>query len=135
MFLVFNSYYILQESMKTFHLLLKETSRRLQALSKRLGSCVEKSRPYYDAVGVAANARSECQRAAVQFQRASGKFNITFYWVKYERIAGLLHAHWVQSLYHNVLRGLVTTKVLPYILQGRIIFIYSTPNKKLFAKS
>ncbi|XP_052757476.1 SH3 domain-binding protein 5 homolog isoform X1 [Galleria mellonella] len=61
----------LDESMKTFHLLLNETSRRLQALTKRMGTCVDKSRPYYDAVGVAATARSECQKAAVQFQRAS----------------------------------------------------------------
>ncbi|CAK1545082.1 unnamed protein product [Leptosia nina] len=61
----------LDESMKTFHLLLNETSRRLQALTKRLGTCVDKSRPYYDAVAAAATARSDCQRAAVQFQRAS----------------------------------------------------------------
>ncbi|KAL0894259.1 hypothetical protein ABMA27_014263 [Loxostege sticticalis] len=80
------------QSMKTFHLLLNETSRRLQALVKRLGTCVDKSRPYYDAVNalvkrlgtcvvmsrayydavnVASAARAECQRAAVQFQRAS----------------------------------------------------------------
>ncbi|XP_047528324.1 SH3 domain-binding protein 5 homolog isoform X2 [Vanessa atalanta] len=61
----------LDESMKTFHLLLNETSRRLQALTKRLGTCVDKSRPYHDAVSAASTARSECQRAAVQFQRAS----------------------------------------------------------------
>ncbi|XP_060800509.1 SH3 domain-binding protein 5 homolog isoform X2 [Amyelois transitella] len=59
------------ESMKTFHILLNETSRRLQALTKRLGTCVDKSRPYYEAVNVAATARAECQKAAVQFQRAS----------------------------------------------------------------
>ncbi|XP_050678654.1 SH3 domain-binding protein 5 homolog isoform X1 [Leptidea sinapis] len=61
----------LDESMKTFSLLLSETSRRLQNLTKRLGPCVDKSRPYYDAVAAAAAARSECQKAAVQFQRAS----------------------------------------------------------------
>ncbi|XP_069365822.1 SH3 domain-binding protein 5 homolog isoform X1 [Maniola hyperantus] len=61
----------LDESVKTFHLLLNETSRRLQALTKRLGTCVDKSRPYHDAVSAANVARSECQRAAVQFQRAS----------------------------------------------------------------
>ncbi|XP_072944149.1 SH3 domain-binding protein 5 homolog isoform X2 [Epargyreus clarus] len=61
----------LDESMKTFHLLLNETSRRLQALTKRLGTSVDKSRPYHDAVGAAAVARADCQRAAVQFQRAS----------------------------------------------------------------
>ncbi|CAG9114969.1 unnamed protein product [Plutella xylostella] len=63
----------LDESTKTFHLLLAETSRRLQALSKRLGSCVDKSRPYYDAGAAAAAARADCQKAAVQFQRASGE--------------------------------------------------------------
>lgn len=63
----------LQESMKTFHLLLNETSRRLQAWTKRLGTCVDKSRPYYDAVALATTARQECQKAAVQFQRASGE--------------------------------------------------------------
>nr|AON96587.1 SH3 domain-binding protein 5-like protein [Bicyclus anynana] len=61
----------LDESMKTFHLLLNETSRRLQALTRRLGACVDKSRPYHDAVTAAASARADCQRAAVQFQRAS----------------------------------------------------------------
>ncbi|XP_061712695.1 SH3 domain-binding protein 5 homolog isoform X2 [Cydia pomonella] len=61
----------LDESMKTFHLLLNETSRRLQGLTKRLGTCVDKSRPYHEAVAAAATARTECQKAAVQFQRAS----------------------------------------------------------------
>ncbi|XP_039746574.1 SH3 domain-binding protein 5 homolog isoform X2 [Pararge aegeria] len=61
----------LDESMKTFHLLLNETSCRLQSLTKRLGTCVDKSRPYHDAVSAAITARAECQRAAVQFQRAS----------------------------------------------------------------
>ncbi|XP_026329889.1 SH3 domain-binding protein 5 homolog [Hyposmocoma kahamanoa] len=61
----------LDESMKTFHLLLNETSRRLQALTKRLGTCVDKSRPYHEAVAAAVAARAECQKAAVQFQRAS----------------------------------------------------------------
>ncbi|CAK1581493.1 unnamed protein product [Parnassius mnemosyne] len=61
----------LDESMKTFHLLLDETSRRLQGLTKRLGTCVDRSRPYHEAVAAAAVARAECQKAAVQFQRAS----------------------------------------------------------------
>ncbi|XP_063530900.1 SH3 domain-binding protein 5 homolog isoform X1 [Cydia strobilella] len=61
----------LDESTKTFHLLLNETSRRLQGLTKRLGTCVDKSRPYHEAVAAAATARTECQKAAVQFQRAS----------------------------------------------------------------
>lgn len=64
---------LFQESMKKFHLQLNDTSRRLQALTKKLGTCVDKSRPYYDALAAAAAARAECQKAAVQFQRASGQ--------------------------------------------------------------
>nr|CAD7587224.1 unnamed protein product [Timema genevievae] len=39
--------------------------------SKKLGSCIERARPYYEALEVAKQAQLECQRAAVQFQRAN----------------------------------------------------------------
>lgn len=52
-------------------MLLNESTRRLQALSRKLGSCVDRSRPYWDAVEKAKVARVECQRAAVAYQRAN----------------------------------------------------------------
>lgn len=63
----------LQESKTTFRMLLNESTRRLKLLSKKLGSCIDRARPYYDALEIAKRAQVECQRAAVQFQRASGK--------------------------------------------------------------
>ncbi|KAJ9585115.1 hypothetical protein L9F63_020545, partial [Diploptera punctata] len=61
----------LDEANTTFRLLLNESTRRLKLLSKKLGSCIERARPYYDSLEVAKRAQQECQKAAVQFQRAN----------------------------------------------------------------
>jgi hypothetical protein len=45
----------------------------LKALHTRLGSCIEKARPYYEALEQMMRAQAECQQAAVQFQRAAGQ--------------------------------------------------------------
>lgn len=46
--------------------------------TKKLGSCIEKSRPYYEALEQARIAQIECQNAAAKFQRANGnKFSFT----------------------------------------------------------
>lgn len=41
-------------------------------MSKKLGSCIDKARPYYEALEIAKNAQVECQKAAVLYQRANG---------------------------------------------------------------
>ena len=56
-----------------FRTTLSESTNQLQALAKKLGSCIEKARPYYDAVDAARAVQLNCQRAAVQYQRANGK--------------------------------------------------------------
>lgn len=63
-----------QEANTTFRILLNDCTRRLKNKSKNLGSCVEKARPYYVSLDVARDAQLECQRAAVNYQRANGKF-------------------------------------------------------------
>ncbi|CAG2066200.1 unnamed protein product [Timema podura] len=60
-----------KEANTTFRLLLNDSTRRLKLQSKKLGSCIERARPYYEALEVAKQAQLECQRAAVQFQRAN----------------------------------------------------------------
>uniref|UniRef100_A0A1L8DMU9 Putative btk-associated sh3-domain binding protein sab n=1 Tax=Nyssomyia neivai TaxID=330878 RepID=A0A1L8DMU9_9DIPT len=61
----------LEEANTTFRILLNESTRRLKLLSKKLGGCIEKARPYYDALDSARIAQIECQKAAVKFQRAN----------------------------------------------------------------
>lgn len=61
-----------QEANSTFRILLNESTRRLKLLSKKLGSCIEKARPYYEAQDKARLAQIDCQAAAVKFQRANG---------------------------------------------------------------
>ncbi len=41
-------------------------------MSKKLGSCIEKARPYYEAYEAYSKAQAECQSAATHYQRASG---------------------------------------------------------------
>merc|ERR1719192_1996436 len=55
-----------------FRTLLSDSTHQLKALSKKLGSCIEKARPYYEAVDQMTKAQAECQKAAVQFQRSAG---------------------------------------------------------------
>lgn len=61
----------LEEANNVFRTTLTESSARLKALSKKLGSCIEKARPYYEAVEEARISQLDCQRAAVQYQRAN----------------------------------------------------------------
>lgn len=62
----------MQEANNAFRGSLNETSTQLQSLTKKLGSCVEKARPYYEAKENAKKLQLECQRAALQYQRANG---------------------------------------------------------------
>ncbi|KZS14508.1 SH3 domain-binding protein 5 homolog isoform X1 [Daphnia magna] len=62
----------LDEANAGFRTLLSRSTQQLKALAKKLGSCIEKSRPYYDAFEEYKTAQERCQEAAVQFQRAFG---------------------------------------------------------------
>lgn len=64
---------LFKEANATFRILLNESTRRLKVSAKKLGSSIEKSRAYYDALEKARLAQIECQKAAVLYQRASGK--------------------------------------------------------------
>uniref|UniRef100_A0A8D8RI98 SH3 domain-binding protein 5 homolog n=1 Tax=Cacopsylla melanoneura TaxID=428564 RepID=A0A8D8RI98_9HEMI len=61
----------LDESNTTFRMLMNESTRRLKILNRKLGSCIERARPYHEALEVAKQAQQECQKAAVKFQRAN----------------------------------------------------------------
>ncbi|XP_055595143.1 SH3 domain-binding protein 5 homolog isoform X1 [Uranotaenia lowii] len=61
----------LEEAKSTFRILMNESTRRLKLSSKKLGSCIEKARPYYESLEKAKAAQLECQAAAIKFQRAN----------------------------------------------------------------
>ncbi|XP_046682881.1 uncharacterized protein LOC124369145 isoform X2 [Homalodisca vitripennis] len=61
----------LDEARASFRQLLYESSIRIDALGKKLGNCVEKARPYYEARITAKEALQETQMAAVRFERAN----------------------------------------------------------------
>lgn len=66
-------HFLSQEANATFRILLNESTRRLKLSAKKLGSSIEKSRPYHEATEKARVAQIECQKAAAKFQRANGK--------------------------------------------------------------
>ncbi|KAG8222850.1 hypothetical protein J437_LFUL007558 [Ladona fulva] len=61
----------LDEARARFRQLLSESTVRIDALAKRLGGCIEKARPYYEARVKAKEALLETQKAAARFERAS----------------------------------------------------------------
>lgn len=60
----------LDDARASFRQTLSESTQKLDVLAKKLGSCVEKARPYYDARVKAKDAHIETQRAALRFERA-----------------------------------------------------------------
>ncbi|XP_034950267.1 uncharacterized protein [Chelonus insularis] len=63
----------LDEARATFRDLLCESTITIDALSKKLGTCIEKSKPYYDARFKAKEALRDAQKAAIRFERANGQ--------------------------------------------------------------
>lgn len=62
---------------------MSESMRKLKLLTRKLGSsCIERARPYYDALELSKLAQQECQRAAVKFQRANGNKKFLFILIK-----------------------------------------------------
>jgi len=62
----------LDDANTVFRQLLSDSTHHLKSLSKKLGNCIEKARPYYESLDQMTRAQAECQKAAVQFQRAAG---------------------------------------------------------------
>ncbi|XP_018320351.1 SH3 domain-binding protein 5 homolog [Agrilus planipennis] len=61
----------LDEANTAFRMILNDSSKKLKALSKKIGVSINRSRPYFDALDVAKKAQQECQKAAIAFQRAN----------------------------------------------------------------
>ncbi|XP_022091227.1 uncharacterized protein LOC110979587 [Acanthaster planci] len=61
----------LDEARASFRQSLTESTQSLNAISKKLGSCIEKARPYYEARQKAKECQQETQKAAVRFERAN----------------------------------------------------------------
>lgn len=61
----------LQDSRACFRQLLSDSTNKLNTLAKKLGSCVEKSKPYYEARIRAKQLQNKTQSDAVRYERAS----------------------------------------------------------------
>eukprot|EP00095_Tigriopus_kingsejongensis_P007357 maker-scaffold706_size108852-snap-gene-0.14 protein:Tk07357 transcript:maker-scaffold706_size108852-snap-gene-0.14-mRNA-1 annotation:"hypothetical protein DAPPUDRAFT_48825" len=62
----------LEDANCMFRTFLSDSTHMLKAMAKKLGSCIEKARPYFEALEIYQKAQKECQSAATHYQRASG---------------------------------------------------------------
>ncbi|CAL8297175.1 unnamed protein product [Lota lota] len=60
----------LDEARSSYRKILTDSARKLNAQGSRLGTCIEKARPYYEARRLAKEAQQETQRAALRYERA-----------------------------------------------------------------
>uniref|UniRef100_A0A6A7G2Z4 SH3 domain-binding protein 5-like n=1 Tax=Hirondellea gigas TaxID=1518452 RepID=A0A6A7G2Z4_9CRUS len=63
----------LDEARLVFRQLLADSTQRIDALSKKLGKCVQQARPYYEARIRAKQALQDTQAACQQYERAVGE--------------------------------------------------------------
>lgn len=64
-------FFDLQDANAAFRARLSESTQKLNLLGKKLGKCIAKARPYYEAKEVARHAQIETQKAAIQYQRSN----------------------------------------------------------------
>ncbi|XP_042210044.1 SH3 domain-binding protein 5 homolog [Homarus americanus] len=86
----------LEEANNVFRATLSESTARLKAMAKKLGGCIEKARPYYEARELARTSQLDCQRAAVQYQRANALHQAAKETIALaeERFVNCRHQHW-----------------------------------------
>lgn len=72
-------------------MLMAEASRRLKVRARKLGSCIDKARPFYEALSLCKQTQQQCQIAAVKYQRANGKVQ------QIENVFSLLSAKWYKN--------------------------------------
>ncbi|CAF0980580.1 unnamed protein product [Adineta ricciae] len=67
----------LDEAQQTFQTSFANCKQQLAILAKKLGSCVERSRPFFDACKQANEAQLETQKAAQEYQRSVELYRVT----------------------------------------------------------
>ncbi|CAG2167485.1 unnamed protein product [Oppiella nova] len=99
----------LNESRTHFHLLLSDSSQKISEMAKKLGSCVERVKPYYEARVRAKDLRLETQRAALRFERATSSHMAAKEMVRLaeeglQKDGNVLDPSWQEVLNHSTIR-------------------------------
>ncbi|XP_019624912.1 PREDICTED: SH3 domain-binding protein 5-like isoform X2 [Branchiostoma belcheri] len=100
----------LDDSRAAFRQLLTESTQRLNVLAKKLGSCVDRARPYYQARREAREAQIETQKAVQRFDRATSMHNAAKEMVAVAENGLLKEGHTFDTTWQEMLNH-ATTKV------------------------
>eukprot|EP00794_Sanderia_malayensis_P003059 gene3059-3522_t len=105
----------LDESRAVFRNFLTDATKALQTMHSRLGQCIDKARPYFEANEQAKKAQELCQEAAVQYDKAcnvhrGAKETISTAEKKIQGRPGAFDATWQEMLNHADIKLLEAEK-------------------------
>ena len=63
-----------QESKSLFTTSKNRQTQRLEFLQKKLGSCIQKAKPYYESIELTERLQYETQKAVIDFQKANSLY-------------------------------------------------------------
>ncbi|XP_065053668.1 SH3 domain-binding protein 5-like [Rhopilema esculentum] len=95
----------LDEARALFRTFLTDATRALKSLANHLGQCIDKARPYYEAIEQSKKAQEECQIAAMRYDKAcsllrGAKEMISITEKKLEGQSGGFDSTWQEMLNH-----------------------------------
>ena len=88
---------------------MSDSSQKIAELAKKLGACVERARPYYEARVRAKQLQSETQKAALRYERASSFHMAAKEMVRLaeeglEKEGNIFDNSWQEVLNHSTIR-------------------------------
>ncbi len=100
---------LLKDARTHFRQLLSDSSQKMTNLAKKLGSCVERARPYYEARIKSKELQLETQKAALKFERATSSHTAAKEMVRLaeeglQKEGKIFDSAWQEMLNHSTIR-------------------------------
>jgi len=97
----------INEKRSQYRTALASSTQRLNAIAQKLGDCISKARPYYEAKRIAKQAHNEAQQAAIHFERAASMHTAAREMVTVAEkgmVSDSQDAAWAEMLNHAIAR-------------------------------
>ncbi|XP_054161817.1 SH3 domain-binding protein 5-like isoform X1 [Oppia nitens] len=99
----------LNESRNHFHVMLSESSNKISDLAKKLGNCVDKVKPYYEAKVRAKDLKSDVERAVIRYDKSITSLAMAKEMVKLaeeslQKENNVMNTSWQQMLNHSTIK-------------------------------
>ncbi|CAF0703548.1 unnamed protein product [Brachionus calyciflorus] len=105
----------LEEAKNLFNTTKNRQLQRLEFLQKKLGSCIPKSKPYYEALRITDKLQSEAQKAVQEYQRANSLYKTakeTLSVAEHNLISGEIPDVWQEHLSSTITKINTSKKIV-----------------------